>query len=137
MKRIKGLKLLLFSVLLMIPLVVYAGSVSVSKSSMTVTVGGSGSFKITAKSAAGRVDIKSSDTSVATVSSSSKFLDNSSVNITVKGKKEGTATITVKFTDVAGYDSKPITGSRTIKVTVKKKTVVVKTMKITKFDVVG
>ena len=133
MKRIKRL---LFILLLMIPVIVNAaGSVTVSSSKLTVDVGSSSSFTIKASSAAGRIDITSSDTSVATVSTNSQFLDNSSVKIKVNGKREGTATITVKFVDVATYDRQPITGTKKITITVKKPTP--KVMKVTKIDVVG
>ena len=140
MKRIKG-KILLFMVLLLLPIIeIYVAGISVSPTSLTISPGSSKSFTIKASSAAGRVDISSSDTSVATVSSSSKFLDNSSVKITVKGKKEGTAKITIKLTDVATYEGKTLSGSKTVNITVKKpaeKVYVPKVMNITKFQVVG
>ena len=134
MKRIKRL---LFIILLLVPFtfVNAAGSVSVSTSKLTVDVGSSSSFTIKASNAAGRIDITSSDTSIATVSSNSQFLDNSSVKIKVNGKKEGTVTITIKLKDIATYDRVPLTGSKKITVTVKKPTP--KVMKITKLEVVG
>ena len=97
---------------------VYAkGSVTVSKSSITIEEGGSSSFKITASNAAGRVDISTSNSAVASISATNKWLDNNSTTITVKGKSTGTATITVKLTDVATYDKQVL--SKTYKITVK------------------
>ncbi len=97
---------------------VYAkGSVKPSKTSITIEEGGSSTFKITASNAAGRVDISTSNSSVASISATSKWLDNNSATITVKGKSVGTATITVKLTDVATYDKEPLTN--TYKITVK------------------
>lgn len=140
MKRIKG-KILLLMVLFLFPIMtLYADGISVSPTNLTVTVGSSKSFTIKASNAAGRIDISSSDKNVATVSVSSKFLDNSSVKVTVKGKKEGTAKISIKLTDVATYGGKTISGTKTVTVTVKKpaeKVYVPKIMKITKFQVVG
>lgn len=97
---------------------VYAkGSVKPSKTSITIEEGGSSTFKITASNAAGRVDISTSNSSVASINVTSKWLDNNSVTVTVKGKSVGTATITVKLSDVATYDKEPLTN--TYKITVK------------------
>ncbi len=97
---------------------VYAkGSVKPSKTSITIEEGGSSTFKITASNAAGRVDISTSNSSVASINVTNKWLDNNSVTVTVKGKSVGTATITVKLTDVATYDKEPLTN--TYKITVK------------------
>ena len=97
---------------------VYAkGSVKPSKTSITIEEGGSSTFKITASNAAGRVDISTSNSSVASINVTNKWLDNNSVTVTVKGKSVGTATITVKLSDVATYDKEPLTN--TYKITVK------------------
>ena len=76
-------KFILFLTLLLMPILsVYAaGSVTVSKSSLTITTGSSATFNVTAKNAAGRIDISSSNKNVATVSVSNAFLDNSSVKV--------------------------------------------------------
>ena len=112
-------KLLYLIVILLFPTVVFAGSISVSKSNISMKPGGKVSFNIKANSAAGRVDISSSDASVATISPNSVWVDNDSKTITVTGKKDGTAVITVKAVDVAGYDGKVIKSSYRINVTVK------------------
>lgn len=139
MKRIK--RLLILITLFMFPVMeIYAAGISVSSSSLKIDVGSSKTITIKASSAAGRIDISSSNTSVATVSKSNAFLDNSSVKITIKGKKEGTAKINIKLTDVATYDGKVLSGTKTVSITVKKpaeKVVVPKVMNITKFQVVG
>ena len=139
MKRIK--RLLILITLFMFPVMeIYAAGISVSSSSLTIDVGSSKTITIKASSAAGRIDISSSNTSVATVSKSNAFLDNSSVKITIKGKKEGTAKINIKLTDVATYDGKVLSGTKTVSITLKKpakKVVVPKVMNITKFQVVG
>ena len=121
----KNKKIILLILLLIVPIlsVNAAGSISLSTSSMTIEVGKSATFTIKANNSAGRVDISSSNTAVAKVSASSKFLDSSSAKITVTAKKEGTATINVKLTDVATYDGKVLKGTKTIKVTVKKASV--------------
>ncbi len=113
-------KIIYLIVLLILPTVVLAaGSVTVSKSSMSLKPGGKASFNIKANSAAGRVNISSSDTSVVAVSPSSVWVDNDTKTITVTGKKDGTAVITVKLADVASYDGKVLNNSYRINVTVK------------------
>ena len=138
-------KIIILMMLLIMPLgiVKAAGSIKTNTSSLTIEPGKSKTFKITASSSAGRVDISSSNTAVATVSSKSQFLDNSSVTIKVTAKKEGTAVINVKLTDVATYDGKTLTGTKTVKITVKKAepkppvVPVVKEMNITRLEVIG
>ncbi len=93
------------------------GSFSVNKSSLSITVGSKGTFTINVSNCEGQFTISSSDTSVATVSSSSEWLSDSTT-ITVTGKKAGTATITITATDVADTSEQEVTGSKTIKVTV-------------------
>ncbi len=117
MKR--SLKLIVIFSILLLPIFVQAGSISVNKGSLNIKPGGKASFVIKASEAAGRVDISSSDSSVATVSSSSAWLDNDSKTITVTGKSEGSATISVVLTDAAGYDGKVLNGTYNVKVNVK------------------
>lgn len=118
-KNILIIALLLF--LLMINNSVFAaGSFSLNKSSATITEGKTTTFSINGSSATGRVDITSSDTSVATVSSSSEWLENSSSTITITAKKAGTSTITVTGT-VADSEGAEATITKTLKVTVKAK----------------
>ena len=93
--------------------------ITVSTGNLAMTEGNAGSFTVTASNAAGRIDITSSDASVARVSTTSAFLDNSSVTVTVTGAKAGTATITIRATDMTTYDDEDITGmTRTVTVRV-------------------
>lgn len=97
-----------------------AGRFSLSKSSSSITEGKTDSFTINGSNATGRVDITSSNTSVATVSSSSKWLENNSTIVTITAKKAGTAKITVSGT-IADKDGNEATVTKTISVTVKAK----------------
>lgn len=115
-------KLIMFILLIVLyPLnALAAGNINVSTYNLNVTEGSSASFRISASNAAGRVDISSSNNSIASVSSSSIFLDNQSETITVRGLKTGTTTIKVVVTDGTTYDDEDITGrTYTINVSVK------------------
>lgn len=119
-KNILIISFLLFG--LMINNGVYAaGSFSLNKSSATITVGKTATFTINGSNATGKVTITSSDTSVATVSSSSEWLEESSVTITITAKKAGTATITVTG-EVADSEGIEDTVTKSINVTVKEAT---------------
>ena len=96
-----------------------SGSFSVSKSSLSITTGKTATFTITASNCGGMFTISSSDTSVATVSSSEEWIEEETLTVTVTAKSEGTTKITVTATDVAGTNEKEVTGSKTINVTVK------------------
>lgn len=119
MKKIKYLVLLFFLAILFPISVNAAGNVTVSPTKLNITKGKSATFKITAKNSAGRIDIKSSNPNVASVSTSNVFLDEQSSTITVKAKAAGTTTITVVATDVTTYDDEDLSGKKyTITVTV-------------------
>ena len=110
----------IIAILCFSPLVVSAaGSITVSKSSISLNVGGSSSFTINANNAAGRVDISTSNSSVASISESSVWLDNSSATINVKANGEGSATITVSVKDASTYDEEELHNTYTISVNVK------------------
>ena len=110
----------LFIVLtLILPIVANAtGGISVSTRSISIEPNGTKTFSISASNATGRVDISSSDSSIAAISSTSVYLDNDSANITVTGKRAGTATITVTATDMGTYDMEEVKTSYTITVNV-------------------
>ena len=116
-------KLLVLILLLIFPTFVFAADgISVSKKSVSITEGAKVKITIKANNAAGRIDIASSDTSVATVNASNAFLDNDSKSITITGKKAGTTTVVVKLTDVTTYSEKDLSGGKiNINVTVKEK----------------
>ena len=113
-------KLSLFMILALIcPMVVNAaGGISVSTKNISMEPNSTKTFTISATNAAGRVEITSSDSNVATVSSTSEFLDNNSVSITVSSKNAGTATIKVTATDVATYDMEEVRTSYNITISV-------------------
>lgn len=118
MSSIKRISIIIILSLLFPTIVNAAGGISVSTRSVNVEPNGSKSFTISASNAAGRVDITNSNPSVATISSSSEFLDNNSVSVTVTGKSVGTAIIKVITTDVATYDLEEVRTTYTITVTV-------------------
>ncbi len=124
----KKIKLIIFSLLLLLPIKLFAaGSINISTSNLTVNEGASTSFTVSASNAAGRIDIKSSNSAVADVNVSSKWLDNDSVTVTVTGKTVGTASVVVTLTDVASYDAEVLSGNKTVNVTVKAKETETKT----------
>ena len=94
-----------------------SGNFTVNKSSITITEGKTSSFSINGSNATGRVNIKSSDTSIITVNKNDIWLENSSEKITVSGKKNGVATITVSGT-VSDSNGVEATITKNVKVTV-------------------
>ncbi len=111
MKKLKNIFLTLALILLMIPINVLArGSISVSTTNLTITKGSSATFTINADNCAGRVDISTNNSSIASISSTSEFLDMNSVTITVKANSVGSTSIKVYTTDVTSYDDEDLTG---------------------------
>ncbi|MBQ9834361.1 MAG: hypothetical protein IJO33_04140 [Bacilli bacterium] len=97
-----------------------AGNISVSTTNLNITKGKTASFKITASNSAGKIDISTSNSSVASLSSSSLFLDMQSATVNVTGNTEGTATIKIYVTDATTYDDEDLSGKTyTINVNVK------------------
>lgn len=121
---------ILFIVLFLIfPKEVFAtGGVSVSQNSLSMEVGESKTFNIIADNVIGDGNVYSNNSSVATVDVSSWETgaigegQEISRTVTVTGVAAGTTTIIVTV-DAATFDSEPIpiTSSKTIQVTVKKK----------------
>lgn len=97
------------------------GSFSINKNSVAIKVGETTTFSITATNCAGKFTVTSSNTSVATVSTNSEWIENTSKEITITAKSAGTTTITIKADDVASTDEDEVTGSKTIQVTVSEK----------------
>ena len=121
-KKYSYIVILLLTLIVMPVRVFAAGNINVSNGSLTINKGKTATFTVSASNATGRVDISSSDPSVASVNVANKWLDNDSVTVTVTGKKAGTARITIALTDVATYDGEELSGSRTVTVTVKEPT---------------
>lgn len=122
MKKRLAISILLIISLLSISISSYAtiGSFSVSASS-SINVGATTNLNITATKCGGRFTISSSDSSIVSISESSKWVETGSETITLTGKKAGTATITVTASDVGDTspESAKVTGSKTVKITVK------------------
>lgn len=119
MKKTKICLIVILLVLVMFPVSVFAaGSITPSPRSLSITKGGTKTFTIKASNACGRVDISSSNSSVAKVNVSSQWLENNSVTVTVTGVSAGSASITVKLSDAATFDEQVLSGSYTVSVTV-------------------
>jgi hypothetical protein len=81
MKKIKYL-LLALALLLVLPFKVYAaGGISLSTTSLSIEKGSSATFKVSANNAAGRIDISSANSGIASANKTSEFLDNNSVQL--------------------------------------------------------
>ena len=120
-KKIIGFIILLLGFWILLTADVSAASFSVT-SSRSLTVGGTSSITITANSCGGKFTISSSDSSVVSVSTSSIWVESGSSTVKITAKKAGTATITVRASDVASTDGETeITGSKTCRVTVSSK----------------
>ena len=97
-KIIKTLVLITaFMLIAIIPIPkVEAASFTVSKTNVSVEIGKAATITVNASTHTGRINVTSSNTSVATVSSGSFWVENNSQTFTISGKAEGTATITVQ-----------------------------------------
>lgn len=119
-KAVKYLSLIICTFIISINYV-KAASYDVTVTSKTVTVGNSVTLTIKGNDLAGRFDLSSSNSSVASLSNNSLFIDKNSTSITITAKSVGTATITIIPTDVTDYDNNTITGNKTITITVNNK----------------
>ena len=97
--------------------IVYAAGSFTVTGGGSIDVGKTTTISINTSNCAGKFSIKSSDSSKATVSSSSAFVDGSE-KITITGKAAGTVQITVTPEDVTDTDENPVTGSKAITVVV-------------------
>lgn len=81
-------------------------------------------LSISTSGCAGKFSIKSSNSSVVSISSSSTFVDGTTMTpeITLTAKSEGTATITITAEDVLDPAYNEVTGNKPITITVKAKT---------------
>lgn len=122
MKKIyKYISIVLFSFILMINNV-YASSLNVSSTSSTVTVGNTITITLVGNGITGKVSIKSSDTSIATVSESSVWIENNTKYITVSTKKAGSVSFVITASDCADSNTgASYTATKQIYLTVKQK----------------
>ena len=97
MKKITSYLLVLLITFISFAGTVLAADYSISVTSTTVTAGNTISLKVdgSASGLTGRFDISSSNTSVASVSTSSVWLENNSQYVTITAKSAGSAVITV------------------------------------------
>lgn len=86
------------------------GGVSISTSSLNITKGESKTFTISANNSAGRIDISSTNSGIASISKSSTFLDMTSDTITVTANNVGSTTIKIYISDVTTYDDEVLSG---------------------------
>ena len=129
-KKLFGIVTALMLVLTMLPTSALAveigekvGSYSAYAATTSLTEGGSTSLTISTSRAAGKFSVASSNSSVASVSASSTWVDGSSMDprITISAGSAGTATITVTPVDVSDENYNFLTNSTNITITVKEK----------------
>lgn len=109
---------LVFSIVFLLTNTVYAaGSFSVSANG-TMNLSATQTMSISTNGCAGKFSVKSSNSSVVSVSSSSIFVDGTE-KITLTAKGAGTATITVTAVDVLDPSYNEVTGSKSVTITVK------------------
>ena len=110
-KILLGLATILM-VTVLAPFKTYAvGGFSVSTQDITLHPGESTTFSITASNSAGKINLLSSDTNIASINSDNIFLDMDSEDITVKANSVGTATITASASsNFATYDEEILEG---------------------------
>lgn len=110
--------------LLLIVLISFIGIFNVNAFSITgttsTTVGSTISVRVEASGLTGRFDVVSSDNSVLS-GGKSVWLENNTTTLSFAANKVGTASITVKASDVADENGNAFTGTRILYVTVKEK----------------
>ena len=100
-KKIKVFGILLFMFVLCITVTsINAASLSISASATSVTVGSSATVYVTGNDLIGRVNISSSNSNVASVSTGSLWVEGST-SFKVTAKTVGSATITISPVSVA------------------------------------
>lgn len=109
---------ILFLVLSVTP--VYAsGDYNISLSSTNVSQGKSVNLYIKGNNIAGGFTITSSDSTVASVATSSAWVDNNTATISISTLKVGSSTITVRPTSVADYDGNDLSlGAKSVTINV-------------------
>lgn len=97
---------------------VNAASLSISSSSKSVVKENKVTITVKANGLAGRFSITSSNSNVLSGGSLSEWLDNSSQTFDFTAKSTGSATITIKPIDAAGYDGNKYTTSKSVTISV-------------------
>lgn len=110
--------IIMISILMPLNKVEAAGGFSINKGSASLTTGGTTTITISASGCAGRFTISSSNSNVAKVSTTSEWLDNSSVTVTITAVSAGTANISINAVDVVDTDLNDVTGTKTCSITV-------------------
>lgn len=120
LKKITIILMLIAMVMALIPTNVKAaaGAFSLNKSSASLNIGGTTTVTVTIANCEGKFTVSSSNTNVATVSTSSFWGDEKGTTITITAKSAGTANINIKAVDVTDTDLNDVVGTRTCKVTV-------------------
>ncbi len=113
MRKVSILVLLLT---LLFPLNVLASeNLAVDKNEISIEIGKTAEITVTAKDAAGKLDIENADLNVVNLDKKTIFLDNSSEKIKITGKKVGEAKITITATNnFANYDEKILEGDNQV-----------------------
>ena len=112
MRKINKIILSLTLMLIMPMSVLAKDGFSVSENSLTLYAGESKTVAITATNAAGRIDVSSSNSEVATVSPASIFIDNDSQSITITAKSVGNTLVAVKASEeFATYEEINLSGT--------------------------
>ena len=119
-KKIKVFGILLFMFVLCITVTsINAASLSISASATSVTVGSSATVYVTGNDLIGRVNISSSNSNVASVSTGSLWVEGST-SFKVTAKTVGSATITISPVSVANGKGEDVSvSSRTVTIYVK------------------
>ena len=117
-------KLMLFLVMFVFAMIflktsTYAYSYNITASKTTLNVGDTASVTIKADDCLGQFSITSSDSSVVSVSDTSKWLENNSATINITAKKAGKANITLTAKNVSDTSGEiDVTGSKSVSITV-------------------
>ena len=95
-----------------------SGKFTVSLSNSNVSKGKSVTLYVKATECAGKFDIKTSDATVASLSSGYVFADDETKTIQISTINAGSAVISIIATDVTDYDNNKVTGTKTLKINV-------------------
>lgn len=119
--KVKKICIIVLLILIVFISSVYAtGSFSVSASDASIYVGNTTTLTIKTSNCAGKFNVTSSNSAVATVSTSSIWVDGTST-VTITAKASGTANIVVTAADVSDIDLNDVKGSKSVGITVKTK----------------